>query len=388
MIGVKEITGKHNKAIVYTGSIEGEVEDQIRIYLDEPGYGGTQIRVMPDVHLGKGTVIGFTATLPEQITPHTIGGDIGCGVSAWKLGRVRLSADKLDKFVRKRIPFGTETFSHSIDKEELEEIYRFLPGTFSGLPFNAFWKELHRVCGVTGLSKNHVLRSFGTLGSGNHFIEIDKDEDKNFWLVIHSGSRRLGFKIAEYHQEIAVRCSKPGSSLKFLEDQQAESYLQDMKLAQDYARLNRKVMGARICRKFFKLTEPELESIDSVHNYISFADNIVRKGAISAHKNEKVIIPFSMADGAVVGLGKGNREWNFSAPHGSGRKLARKKAKKSLNLDQYRRAMKGVWTSCIGKETLDESPMAYKKAANIIAALSDTVDIQQRLLPVYNFKAN
>lgn len=387
MISVREISGKHNTAIVYTGKIEGEVEDQIRLYLDEPKYNGTQIRIMPDVHLGKGTVIGFTSTLPEHITPHTIGGDIGCGVSAWNLGRVRLSADKLDKFIRKRIPFGTETFSDSIDKEELEQIYRLLPGMFSGLPFNLFWKKIHGACADTGLNKNHALRSFGTLGSGNHFIEIDKDPDKNFWLLIHSGSRRFGVKVAEYHQEIAVQCSTPGSSLKFLEGQQAESYLEHMKLAQDYARLNRKIMGTRICRKFFKLNEPELEWIDSVHNYISFADNIVRKGAISAHKDEKVVIPFSMADGAVIGLGKGNHEWNFSAPHGSGRKMARNKARKSLNLDQYRKAMRGIWTSCISKDTIDENPMVYKKAADIQAAITGTVEVKQRLLPVYNFKA-
>jgi len=234
---------------------------------------------------------------------------------------------------------------------------------------------------------DYVLRSVGTLGGGNHFCEIGKDRDKCLWLLIHSGSRLFGYKVAEFHQEIAIDLTGPGSSLKFLEGETARHYLEDMKVAQDYACLNRLVMGLSICRKFFKLQLEETEYVDTVHNYISFTDNIVRKGAISAHDGERVIVPFSMAEGAVIGYGKGNEEWNFSAPHGAGRKMSRRKARESLNLDLFRKSMRGVWTSCISKDTLEESPMAYKKASDILNNIADTIEVEKRLFPIYNFKA-
>jgi RNA-splicing ligase RtcB len=381
------ITGKYNTAVVYAAAVDRYSEDQVRYYLDHPAFSESRVRVMPDVHVGSGTVVGFTATLTDKILPHLIGVDIGCGVSAWNLGKGKLKADKLDKFIRKHVPSGYAVSKEITDREECETAFETLPDTCTGFSFPEFWQQLHRICEDQRKNPDHVLRSIGTLGGGNHFIEVGKDQDKNLWLIIHSGSRNFGFSKAEFHQEIAVAGTRADSSLKYLEGEKARRYLEDMKMAQDYARLNRKVMGTVICRKFFKQKEPGLEWVESVHNYISFADNIVRKGAISAHKGERVIIPFSMAEGAVIGYGKGNREWNFSAPHGAGRKMSRKKARESLNLELYRKAMRGIWTSCIAKNTLDESPMAYKKAADILEAIHDTIEVEKRLMPVYNFKA-
>ncbi len=387
MNNLKKVTGKYNSAVVYTAALDRESEDQVRRYLDHPAFQGSRIRVMPDVHVGKGAVIGFTATLTDIVVPNMIGVDIGCGVSAWNLGKRKLAADKLDKCIRKHIPLGEAVSPEIMDRDELETAFEGLSGTSTGCSFDEFWERLHRVCESQGHNVDHVLRSIGSLGGGNHFIEVDKDRDKNLWLVIHSGSRHFGFRVAQRHQEIAVRQTGAESNIKYLEGDSAHLYLEDMKTAQDYARLNRKIMGAVICRKFFKEKESQLEYVESVHNYISFVDNIVRKGAISAHEGERVIIPFSMADGAVIGYGRGNEEWNFSAPHGSGRKMSRKKARESLDLDRFRKSMRGIWSSSIGKDTLDESPMAYKKAGDILKTIEETVEIKNRLLPVYNIKA-
>jgi RNA-splicing ligase RtcB len=385
MTNFTTIRGKFNSAVVFTGSIEKTCEDQIRSFLDHELFSESRVRVMPDVHVGSGAVIGFTATLAERVIPNMIGVDIGCGVSAWKIGKRKMAFDKLDKFIRKHIPAGMavrrETYSR------LESVFDRTFKKESGRSFQSFMHTVHGMCNSFGQNVDHVMCSIGSLGGGNHFIEVDKDQDKNLWLVIHSGSRNFGLKVAEFYQQKALRSTPGDSKIKYLEGDSAREYLVHMNAAQDYARLNRKVMGTIITEQFFKMDEPEQEFIESVHNYISFRDLVIRKGAISAHNGERVIIPFSMADGAVIGRGKGNEDWNFSAPHGAGRKMSRKKAKESLDLDRFRKVMKNVWSSCIDKDTLDESPMAYKKAKEIIASLEDTIVIENRLMPVYNFKA-
>jgi RNA-splicing ligase RtcB len=264
------------------------------------------------------------------------------------------------------------------------------------------------------------------LGGGNHFIEIDLDDDDNYWLVIHSGSRNFGLKVAKYYQNIAKkncmadRTSKINESivkkykgqkdhhhliekeikeakskiekittgLEYLEGKYSRWYLEDMKFAQMYAALNRRLMGYEIISNFYKLNYKDLELVESVHNYINFEDKIVRKGSISAHKDEKVIIPLNMADGIILGRGKGNEEWNYSAPHGSGRKMSRNKAKENIELGHFQKVMleKKVWSSCINKATLDEAPQAYKKAGTIIKSLEDSIIIECHMHPVYNFK--
>jgi RNA-splicing ligase RtcB len=368
-------------------------------------------RIMPDVHAGSGCVIGYTAKLTNKVVPNLIGVDIGCGVRAWKLGKRSIigeNFDKLDKFIKRFIPSGKGNVH--------EEAVATLP------------PEVEDICKKTGQKYDYVLHSVGSLGGGNHFLEIDLDDEDNLWLVIHSGSRNFGSKVAEYHQDVAEQClmgmskeefdrqvqiikqTKKGkgievaiqalrktartkgkaTGLEYLEGEALQDYLNDMQIAQRYAALNREVMGRIIINQFYDLHDYDLESIESVHNYINFEDKIVRKGSISAHAGEKVIIPLNMADGIILGTGKGNADWNWSAPHGAGRKMSRSKAKATIQLEDFQDIMrkKGVWTSTADKSTLDEAPQAYKKAEHIIKYLTDTVDIQVQMRPIYNFKAS
>ena len=368
------VKGKYNEAIVYAKALEGSCENRIRQYLDHPAFADTKVRVMPDVHLGKTTVIGWTATYGLLIIPSVIGLDIGCGVCACNLGRGKLRFDKLDSFIRKNIPSGQDV--HSSAHEVLSVLSD--QGNLA--------QEIRRLSEKQGHDPQRVFSSLGTLGGGNHFIEIDVDENHNRWLLVHSGSRIFGARTAEYHEAIAIRETEAGSPIKYLSGDFARDYLEDLSVLQNYARLNRALMANSIAKGFFKVDINETEYIDCVHNYIDIPNSIIRKGAISAKKDEKVIIPFSMAEGAVLGIGKGNANWNHSAPHGAGRKKARSEAR-HLSLDEYRKEMRGVWSSVIGKDTLEESPMAYKKARDVLDYIEETVEVTQRLKPLYNFKA-
>jgi RNA-splicing ligase RtcB len=378
------IKGKNNEALVYARAVEANCEDKIRQYLDHPAFGDTKIRIMPDVHLGKGTVVGFTASCNSLIIPSIVGVDIGCGVCAWNLGRGKLRFDKLDAFIRKNIPSGPDV--RSTLHERLENIITFTGKNGKGNP-GEFKNEIRKLCEKLAFSPERAFASLGTLGGGNHFIEIDIDEHHNRWLLIHSGSRNMGKRTAEYHEIIALRETDAGSPIKYLADRSAENYRADMAIVQDYARINRALMAAVLMEDFFKIPLEEAEYRDSVHNYFDFSDSVIRKGAISAHKEEKVVIPLSMSAGAVLGRGKGNAEWNYSAPHGAGRKIPRTQARQGLSLDEYRKEMRGIWSSVIGKDTLEESPMAYKRPKDILEYLEDTVEIEERLKPLYNFKA-
>jgi len=389
------VKGKYNEAHVFAKALESSCEDKIRIYLDHPSFAGTKVRIMPDVHLGKSTVIGWTASYGSLLIPSVIGFDIGCGVCACNLGRGKSAFDKLDKFIQKKIPSGQDVRSDIY--EDLDKINLFVSQN-NQMSHNAlsdidkFKNEIRiealvrSLCEKQDKNPQRIFASLGTLGGGNHFIEVDIDEDHNRWLLIHSGSRIFGAYTAEYHEILALRETGIESPIKFLSGSYADDYLADIKIVQQYAAVNRAVMAQIIAKGFFDTNIFEAEYIDCVHNYIDTDAAIIRKGAISAKKDERVIIPFSMSEGAVIGRGKGNADWNYSAPHGSGRKKTRTDAR-SLSLDEYRKEMRGIWSSVICKDTLEESPLAYKKAKDVLSFIGDTVEVEKRLKPVYNFKA-
>jgi RNA-splicing ligase RtcB len=380
------VGGKHNEAHVYAKALEATCKNKIRQYLDHPAFTGTSVRIMPDVHPGKSTVIGWTASYGDLIIPSVIGLDIGCGVCACNLGKGNLRFDKLDAFIRKNVPSGQDTRSsiHAL----FDEINCFV-SQGNDTPVLAdtgqFKNEIRKLCEKQRHTPERVFASLGTLGGGNHFIEIDIDENRNRWLLIHSGSRMLGARTAEYHEILALRETDAKSPIKYLSGDYAAGYLADLRIVQHYAKVNRALMAQTIAG-FFKANIRETEYRDCVHNYIDTAHSIIRKGAISAEQDEPVVIPFSMAEGAILGRGKGNSDWNNSAPHGAGRKKARTGAR-SLSLDEYRKEMRGIWSSVICKDTLEESPMAYKKARDVLDYIGETVEVEHRLKPLYNFKS-
>lgn len=381
------VIGKHNEAIVYAKALESSCEDKIRQYLNHPDFAGTTVRIMPDVHLGKSAVIGWTATYDSLVIPSILGFDIGCGVCACNLGRGRLAFDKLDKFIRKNVPSGKETRTSLPDA--LDEVNAFVSKNFGEENLSsagAFKNEIRGLCDKQKKNPERIFASLGTLGGGNHFIEIDVDERRDRWLLVHTGSRILGVRTAEYHEILALRESAAESSLKYLPGEYAKDYLADSRAVQYYAAVNRALIAHSIAKNFFDIDIRETEYRDCAHNYIDTAESVIRKGAISAKKDEPVIIPFSMSEGAVLGRGKGNAAWNNSAPHGSGRKKARSDAR-GLSLDEYRKETRGIWSSVICKDTLDESPMAYKKPKDVLDFIGETVELEQRLKPLYNFKA-
>ena len=419
-----EVKGKKGTAIVYNDDVEETALDQIKTMMDSDSFEGMKVRVMPDIHAGKGSVIGFTATYNDKIIPNIIGVDIGCGVTCFKLPKTRIDFEKLHDFIMEKIPSG---FNIRRTPKEYSDFLSNLFENITDKPDNwdldYFLSCVKEVCERQEQDYGRVTRSLGTLGGGNHFIEIDKDEDGNMWLLIHSGSRNFGLKVATYHQNRAkkllelknkipikqliekakaegrhreihtiIKKAKEQESkssipkgLEYLEGEQTLFYIADMKIAQVYAQLNRRIMGYLIL-EFLGLDYFKTEQIESVHNYINFNDNIVRKGAISAHKGEKVLIPLNMRDGVIIGIGKGNEEWNYSAPHGAGRTMSRTKARKNINLNDFKDSMKGVWTKCVNESTLDESPFAYKDSEIIKGYLHETVDIIKHIKPVFNFK--
>jgi len=387
-----DLQGKLNSARVFAEACEGEAIAQIHRFLDHPAFENGRIRIMPDVHSGLGAVIGFTAQLGPKLIPNIVGVDIGCGILAAQLDVTRIDFDKFDRYLRKHIPSGFAIRSDRHD--DVEAVFaQAQQRVFSS--FQAFEAAISDIADrlEAGSAPERqdriakVWKAVGTLGGGNHFVEIDKG-NKTIWLTIHSGSRNFGLRIATHHQQIAVAQHGKMGGLEYLEDANRDQYIADMKVAQVYAALNRRVM-AHLLLDFFDQQLATTPQIESVHNYINFEDGIIRKGAISAHKGERVIIPLTMADGCIIGTGKGEEDWNFSAPHGAGRVMSRSKAKASLDVDHYRKVLREahVWTSCVGKETLDEAPMAYKRPKGIIEAVAQTVDIEVVTKPVYNFKA-
>ena len=405
-----EIPGGGATAVVY-GNYPDEAEmKQIYEMLQAAPFKGASVRIMPDHHAGMGCVIGFTCPIDmndPKIIPNVIGVDIGCGVQGVRLpDHVNLSREEhfaaFDRHLRQgAIPCGFENRAEV--HPELEMLFTHFIDPTGWVEFES---RINDLIGKINTDPSKVWKSCGSLGGGNHFVEVGRGElviaspepvDKNAppaerWMIVHSGSRGFGLKVANYHQQKAKDGAHPFGDLSWLEGEAALEYLRDMKLAQKFALLSRHVMlyeqlGAFKMRLHEKLA---LERILSVHNFISENDNIIRKGAISATKGETCIIPWNMKDGIVIGKGKGNTEWNNSAPHGAGRTMSRAKAKKTLSMATFKKEMEdaGVWSSCVCKETLDEAPGAYKPSVEVETDVAETLEIITRLKPIYNFKAS
>jgi len=366
------LTGKFNSADVMIDNVDSTTQGQILSFLSHPAFEQTKIVIMPDCHAGKGSVIGFTSTLNQFVIPNIVGVDIGCGIDTYNVGPQQIDFKKFDEYLRANIPSGFNSRERALT----------IPVALSN--------EIDRVCASIIGAPEKAKRAIGTLGGGNHFVELNQDDTSNIWVTVHTGSRKFGMDVATFYQKRAVAASLARHSnreLCWLTAEDSKAYLRDMAVAQEFARYNRLII-LKILMQYFEIYNFEAEKyISSIHNYIDFNDNIMRKGAISAHAGQRVIIPLNMRDGSIVGVGKGNQAWNFSAPHGAGRLMSRGDAKRKLTLSDYEKTMAGVWSSCVKASTLDEAPAAYKDASTIIECIKDTVDISFVMKPIYNFKA-
>lgn len=358
-----EITGKYGTAKVFSVNKDDKAIEQIQTLMDQPFVKGAQVRIMPDYHWGAGCTIGFTADLGDYIVPNLVGVDIGCGVYVESLGHAEIDLKEFDRTVRE-IPAGFKSWKNPIESAE-------------------FMRSLNCLKSV----KHDIIDyQVGTLGGGNHFIELGRSaESGEVYLMIHSGSRNIGKQVADYYQKLAQSTCEADvpKQLKYLSGSLANKYLHDMNLCQQYAALNRRTMGEYLNRRYGQGGK----TFQTVHNFISSDDHIIRKGAVSAKKGEQLIIPMNMRDGAVICVGKGNADWNRSAPHGAGRLLGRKEAHRTLKLDDFKRTMQGIYSTSIDKHTLDEAPQAYKPVEEILAAIGDAVEVVEVIKPIYNFKA-
>lgn len=389
---------------IFTDNIDGKALDQIYTLAKQPAFSDCKIRIMPDVHAGAGCVIGFTANLGEKVIPNIVGVDIGCGMLTVNIGNVEIDFKKLDEVIRENIPSGK-----TVHEEEQKDAH-MIDGLF---------------CYNRLKNTDWLLRSLGTLGGGNHFIEVDEADSGDKYLVIHTGSRNVGKQVAEYYQNLAIDNmigkkrfaqaqkklvdfykrngkeheiedaikelkrsfgieDKIHKELCYLTGTDRLDYLHDMQICQEFAQSNRsKIADTIICKMGFK----EKERFETVHNYIEIETNLIRKGAISAKLGEKLLIPINMRDGCIIGIGKGNEDWNCSAPHGAGRIMSRSKAKESITLEEFEKSMEGIYTTSVNNSTIDESPMVYKTMDEIVKNISDTVEIDSIIRPIYNFKA-
>jgi len=401
------INGKYTDANIYTDNIESEALSQVYEIISHPTFKDESVKIMPDVHAGKGCVIGFTATNKScTIIPNLIGVDIGCGMKTVNLGNIDLDLVELDRFIRHKIPHGCSVNSK-----------------ISKLVDNEMTSDIKKVCDMIGddwEKFDYHLRSIGSLGGGNHFIEISVDKDNNKYLIIHSGSRNFGHRIATYFQKLAIQSCKSKSAvysdlinklrgglrvddndprikeikdaniyqvdkqLTFLEGADYANYMFCMRVAQRMAVQNRDIIAKRILEE---LNITPVSEFETIHNYIDDND-IIRKGAVSAKKDEILLIPMNMRDGSILAKGKGNADWNNSAPHGAGRLMSRSKAKAELNLDNFHKQMQDIYTTSVGQNTLDEAPDAYKPMQEILDNIGDTVEIIDILKPIHNFKAH
>lgn len=395
------LNGKYGTANVYASIIDNEASSQIIELLNQPFTKGQRISIMPDVHAGAGCVIGTTMTITDKIVPNLVGVDIGCGMETIKLKERDIDLQKLDDVIRSHVPSGINirTYRHKYASQ-------------------IKYGEL-RCLKFTNIDRAKL--SVGTLGGGNHFIEVDKDENGSLYLIIHSGSRHLGVEAAKYYQnEAYFRLSKPDKQeidnivsvlksegrereiqsalaeyraripdvpkdLAYCEGELFDDYIHDMKIIQEYAAINRRAMADEIVNGMGLQID---EQFTTIHNYIDTANMILRKGSVSAQKGEKLLIPINMRDGSLICSGKGNPDYNFSAPHGAGRLFSRSQAKKNFSIEQYKEEMKDIFTTSVNEGTLDECPMAYKSFDDIVPFLADTVEIEQQIKPIYNFKAS
>lgn len=400
---MKVVKGKYNEAIIFTDVVEETAIDQIQTLCNQAFVAGSKIRIMPDVHTGAGATIGTTMTIEDKIVPNLVGVDIGCGMETLKIKNKHIELQKLDKLIYEKIPAGfnirenPHPYMEDIDLTAL------------------------RCLKNAKINLNRAERSLGTLGGGNHFIEVNKDSHNAIYINIHSGSRHLGLEVAKYYQEMAYRAlnqnapediealiveyKKTGrtieiqraiedlkaantsivpKALAYVEGQWMVDYLHDMKIVQEYAALNRKAM---MCELVKGMKLKEIESFTTIHNYLDTDHMILRKGAVSAQINEQLLIPINMRDGSLICRGKGNPDWNYSAPHGAGRLMSRNTAKNTFTLSDYKKEMAQVYTTSVNQETLDECPMAYKTMDDIVKNIGDTVEIVEIIKPIYNFKA-
>ena len=396
------IQGQYNTAICYTNELEGAAREQIQAVCDWPEFAGCKIRIMPDVHAGKGCTIGTTMTIQDKIVPGMVGVDIGCGMETVELAEHEIDFAKLDALIREKIPYGREIrdIPHPLNSEI----------------------DLTQLRCADQINLDRAVHSIGSLGGGNHFIEVDQAGDGRLFLVVHSGSRHLGTEVADYYQNEGRRALWGGvkhqiqetidrmkaegrvkeiqmtiailkkehtldipKDLAYVEGKLFDDYIHDMKLTQQFAVLNRKAMVDVI------LEGMGLHAVDiftTIHNYIDTDAMILRKGSVSAKAGEKLLIPINMRDGSLICIGKGNEEWNCSAPHGAGRLMSRRAALNTLSMDEFQKEMVGIYSTCVVPDTLDESPMAYKSMDEIVSQIRPTAEIVERIRPVYNFKAS
>ena len=396
-----EIKGKVNTAICYARVVEEEAIEQIRRMCDYPMTEGSRIRIMPDVHAGKGCTIGTTMTIRDKAVPNVVGVDIGCGMETTRIREGRLELQKLDKLIYEKIPSG---FSIR------DKAHRYLNEI-----------DLSELCCARHVDLLRAEKSIGTLGGGNHFIEVDKDDEGNLYIVVHSGSRHLGVEVASYYQEagykvlnrtddasieaLIARMKAEGrekeiqkelkklknlkqtnipKALAYVSGELFEQYIHDMKIVQHFAMLNRQAMMDEIVKGMKLHVE---EQFTTIHNYIDTDAMILRKGAVSAKEGERLLIPINMRDGSLLCVGKGNEDWNCSAPHGAGRLMSRADAKQSFTVSEFKKQMAEVYTTSVSKATLDECPMAYKGMQDILDNIGPTADVVKIIRPIYNFKA-
>ena len=398
-----ELKGKHNNCKVFTDNIDNETIGQLIALMNQSSVADSQIRIMPDTHAGKGCVIGTTMTISDKVIPNLVGVDIGCGMAVAELKETRIDLPKLDSVIRKKVPSGfsirdkAHKFLRNVD---LEELYCY-----------------------KNINVDRAEKSLGTLGGGNHFIEVDTNEDGQLYLVVHTGSRNLGKQVAEYYQDLAWKSLKNGNKgelikakieelkaagrqseieaeitkiqstvesvpkeLAYCEGELFDKYIHDMKITQEYAYWNREAILDTIVDEMHLHV---VEQWQTIHNYIDTENMILRKGSVSAQAGEKLIIPINMRDGSLICVGKGNPDWNYSAPHGAGRLMSRSEAKQNITLSEFKKTMKeaGIYSTSVNQSTIDESPMAYKPMQEIIDNVKDTAEIIDIIKPIYNFKA-
>ncbi len=379
-----ELHGKHNTCKVFTDNCDNETISQITELLNQESVKDSQIRIMPDTHAGKGCVIGTTMTLTDKVIPNLVGVDIGCGMYAIKLEETDIDCEKLDNVIRQYVPSGFSIHDRAIAKSNVSDI-------------------------IAPINVDRAMKSLGTLGGGNHFIEVDRGNDGKLWLVIHTGSRHLGIEVCNHYQDLAfnkiknngiqekinetvARLKAEGKQheientikvlrmqagpvpkdLCYVEGEDFKNYIHDMKLAQEHAAINRSTIATQIITHMGWHIE---SSFQTIHNYIDIDNMILRKGSVSAQKDETLIIPMNMRDGSLICVGKGNPDWNYSAPHGAGRIMSRGQAKNNVTMEEFEASMAGIYTTSVTQSTIDESPMVYKPMQEIIDNIGDTVDI-------------
>ena len=396
-----EVSGKYNQAKIFTDVVDQASIAQVIELCNQEFTAGSRIRLMPDVHAGAGCTVGTTMTITDRVVPNLVGVDIGCGMETARLREDHLELQKLDKLIRERIPsgFAVRSAAHRYaDQIDLEEL-----------------------CCFRHVQMLRAEKSIGTLGGGNHFIEVDRDEEGQLYVVIHSGSRRLGLEVAKYYQEEGYKVlnqtdqasldrliaemraagrqkdiqkelkrrksqklTRIPRPLAYVAGELFDQYIHDMKLVQHFARLNRQAMLDEIVKGMKLHVE---EQFTTIHNYIDTDAMILRKGAVSARAGERLLIPINMRDGSLLCVGKGNEDWNCSAPHGAGRLMSRGEAKQSFTVSEFKKQMEGIYSTSVGRSTLDECPMAYKGMADILDNIGPTAEVVKVIRPIYNFKA-